>query len=422
MIQIKKFNLDEKIYGNMATVFHRTSVSNLVNEVYTDGFKPGSGDMYGKGFYATYELSSQERSDMKHYGNIIIKFIVPIEDFFIFDYDEFIKSPNYKKLGRPSKSDFIIEQGKYFNIPETRLINVYKREAEEFYDSRNKFYTSDIALAFLRDINLDRYVEGIIFTGRRDGHVLVSYNPKNIIPVSYREDGGKDFKSVERNKDYLKQWSKQKGTFDKNVLHYGQEESLYLRIQKVIEEKGIMPPIREIQKTTDDFWKDYNDYLREFYDDVVYEKMSNNELLETFVDEDKIRPILYEYFSENLDLMDSYDYGYDNPEQFIDEEPDDDDEWSEEQREQAALQAESEAMEEALRDTFRDYMNGDIDIPSNVEEEVFDFDNIYKNEVIANWLESIETYSEYEDWEEWMRYNDLEENIGFMEKILSVIK
>lgn len=38
-------SLNEKIYGNMATVFHRTSVSDLVNKVYTSGFKPGSGEM-----------------------------------------------------------------------------------------------------------------------------------------------------------------------------------------------------------------------------------------------------------------------------------------------------------------------------------------------------------------------------------------
>jgi len=65
---IKIINFKEKIYGNMAIVFHRTSVSDLVNKVFTSGFKPGTGDKYGRGFYATYELESQERPEMKKYG------------------------------------------------------------------------------------------------------------------------------------------------------------------------------------------------------------------------------------------------------------------------------------------------------------------------------------------------------------------
>ena len=34
---------EKKLYGNMATVFHRTKISDLVNKVFDSGFKPGDG-------------------------------------------------------------------------------------------------------------------------------------------------------------------------------------------------------------------------------------------------------------------------------------------------------------------------------------------------------------------------------------------
>ena len=40
------FIIKEAIYGNMATVFHRTSISDLVNKIFDSGFKPGDGAMY----------------------------------------------------------------------------------------------------------------------------------------------------------------------------------------------------------------------------------------------------------------------------------------------------------------------------------------------------------------------------------------
>jgi hypothetical protein len=45
----------EDIYGNKATVYHRTRIKNIVDIIYDVGFKPGKGASYGKGFYSTYE-------------------------------------------------------------------------------------------------------------------------------------------------------------------------------------------------------------------------------------------------------------------------------------------------------------------------------------------------------------------------------
>jgi hypothetical protein len=192
--------IKEKIYGNMATVFHRTSVSDLVNKVYTEGFKPGDGAMYGEGFYATYELESQQKENMKTYGNIIVKFAVPIENFLIFDYSEFIKSPNFKKLGHPSIKDFLPLQFNLFKIKGT--------ENDGFSAIAKIVYTSDIAHSYVKSIpNFTKLCQGIIFTGRNDGRVLVAYDTTILMPLSYSMDDGKTFESVEKNREYLKKVS-----------------------------------------------------------------------------------------------------------------------------------------------------------------------------------------------------------------------
>jgi hypothetical protein len=191
--------IKEKIYGNMATVFHRTSVFDLVNKVYTEGFKPGEGDAYGKAFYATYELESQQRDNMKSYGSIIVKFAVPIENFFIFDYEEFVKSPQYKKLGRPSIENFLEAQVKYFKM---------KKVKEDSSKIKNIDYTSDLALSYYHNIpNFTKLCQGIVFTGESNGHVLAAYDTKILMPLSYSTDDGKTFENVEKNIEYLKKVS-----------------------------------------------------------------------------------------------------------------------------------------------------------------------------------------------------------------------
>jgi len=196
--QIYNQILKEDIYGRYATVFHRTNVRDLINHVYTSGFKPGSGDMYGKGFYSTYSLESQLRDNMANtYGNIIVKFQVNIDNFLIFDYDEFIKSPLGRKL-KYNNENFIFKQLDYFKL------NYNKEKLEN--KIKESSYSSDIALNCYRYISdLNKKVDGLIFTGRRDGNVLVCYRPKQLIlPMSYSDNDGETWTKTEPNLDYLK--------------------------------------------------------------------------------------------------------------------------------------------------------------------------------------------------------------------------
>ncbi len=200
------FIIKEAIYGNMATVFHRTSVSDLVNKVFDSGFKPGSGDMYGKGFYSTYSFSSQGRESMKEtYGPIVVKFAVPISTFFIFDYEEFKKSPNFNKLKKPSKENFLIEQFKFFKMDYSK----FSQEEADF-----NYHSSATALWCYKNIkNFTKLCEGIVYTGQHDGQCLLSYNTKLVMPLSYTLDEGRSWEKVELNLDYLKKVAKVKNRF-----------------------------------------------------------------------------------------------------------------------------------------------------------------------------------------------------------------
>jgi len=200
------FIIKEAIYGNMATVFHRTSISDLVNKIFDSGFKPGDGAMYGRGFYSTYELKSQLRASMEEiYGPIIVKFACPIQTFFIFDYEEFKKSPNFKKLGKPSYGEFLKAQFEFFKMDYSDF------SFKKAYYSK---FTSETAYWCTKNIpNFKKLCEGIIFTGSRDGKVLVSYNTKLIFPLSYTLNDGETWEKVELNLDYLKKVAKVKNRF-----------------------------------------------------------------------------------------------------------------------------------------------------------------------------------------------------------------
>ncbi len=215
--------LQEHIYGNMATVFHRTSVSNLINAIYTEGFKPGDGDFYGKGFYSTYELDSQVAPSMEMtYGNIIVKFAIPIQTFFIFDFVEFIKAPQYKVIERKYKttideSNFLKFQFEYFGMD-------YKNFD---FDIKPK-YTSNQAKWCTENIkNFQRLCEGIIFTGSRDGQVLAAYNTKLLMPLSYSSNDGATWESVDKNYEYLRKVSLVKNRFMPDLTKKPEEYGIY---------------------------------------------------------------------------------------------------------------------------------------------------------------------------------------------------
>jgi hypothetical protein len=197
--------INEDIYGNKAIIYHRTKSQDFIKGFYTKGYKPKTG-FYGNAFYGTYDLESQLREAMiGQYGKILVKFyILSLDRFFFFDYEEFIKSPVGKKLNS-SKKTFIQDQLNYFYIND---INI-----EDFLISLKKElpqYSSEIARKFYEKTNISRLVDGIVFTGYRDGKVLACYNLDLISPLSYSDDEGKTWQKIEKDPQHLKKLLSQK--------------------------------------------------------------------------------------------------------------------------------------------------------------------------------------------------------------------
>ena len=192
----------ESIFGNLATVYHRTSYSNLSSSIIGEDFKIGKGTMYGKGTYTTYELESQLSDRMKiTYGGLIFKFSVNIENYIIFDYEEFVKSPQFKKLKLKDysveRNDFVISQLDFLKI-DFPVDELKSRIASQ------KDYSSDIALFCYKKIDrLEDKCEGIVFTGRSDGRVLVAYKTNTLFPIAVSNDEGKNWEKLERNYTYM---------------------------------------------------------------------------------------------------------------------------------------------------------------------------------------------------------------------------
>lgn len=202
---IKGYN--EDVYGNYATVFHRTKIDNIVNFMYTEGFKPGDSCAYGKGFYSTYDLLSQDRPNMLSYGSIVLKVAVPLDKFVIFDWEPFLKTPLAKRQ-KVDKENFIQLQCARLNIVPTNSLFDWST-AVALLDR----FTSDCALYLKRMTDIEDKANGLVFTTRTDGRVLVSYNTDILIPLAIRKDENAEFTKVSSDKKYLAKALKAKIAF-----------------------------------------------------------------------------------------------------------------------------------------------------------------------------------------------------------------
>ena len=155
--------INEEIYGNIATVYHRSQTPPdkfkeiLEKNEWKSGI--GAGNLYGPGLYTVFTKSSNN----KWYGKYLYKMHVKgIKNFFIFLPEV------YNKVWGTNKSydEMIAEQNKRFK--------------SNFYNYKD----------FIRSFSKEHSkVAGIIFHGNHDGDVCIIFEPRNVIPISYEKDG-----------------------------------------------------------------------------------------------------------------------------------------------------------------------------------------------------------------------------------------
>jgi hypothetical protein len=263
---IKKL-IVEKIYGMQAVVYHRTKSEDIVKGILKQGFKIGSGAMYGIGVYCTYDLNSQLNSEMFNtYGSIIIKFAVYIQDFLILDY-----SVSRQLYG---KNYSLVDQLKKKNIKIDEKIESYSKQLETLK------FSSDVALNFYDNFKviLNKF-KGLIFTGRRDGAVLVSYDPNILIPLSFCE-------TDTTGRNIIKPWEK---ILNKETL------KRYVIGKSKVQNK-ILSPIEKLEQQYDS--------ISNFRDKFYLVEQNNKYGLVDIKSLNIILPIIYQYI--DLFTVESY--------------------------------------------------------------------------------------------------------------------
>ena len=167
---IRETLLQERVFGAQAFVYHGSSTPPdvWIPAISRDEFKPGGGDMYGKGLYTVYDLDKTQTSE-GGYGKYVYKLKVNLYGFVIFDKDVAMKvygqalTPRQQilKLGLDDLAEFVPESFSYDKFTSADALNASK--------------------------NLKGQVKGLVFTGRQDGRVAVIYDPSAVVPVSWRE-------------------------------------------------------------------------------------------------------------------------------------------------------------------------------------------------------------------------------------------
>jgi hypothetical protein len=172
--------LTEEVYGNLMLCYHRTRDLDTVKTDFVHGMRSGAGDMYGRGIYATYDLASQDTQYMTHqYGDYVVKCKVNLFGFIIFDYDiaKKVYGKNYN----------LKEQYKILRIPVTPEVEKISTLCYEYAGGRWGKFTSELALKLAK--SLQHKVNGIVYTGSHDGHCILAYDERLMIPMAVTKLG-----------------------------------------------------------------------------------------------------------------------------------------------------------------------------------------------------------------------------------------
>jgi len=203
--------------------YHRTAkdmdaetIKGTIKTIIKNGFKPGQGDMYGRGLYSTLNLESQFDGYMTGYGNAIIEYFVPKKGFIIFDYNiAKLVYPGDFSLMRQLLANKVYQNEKAIpmglRILSEDLFNTLKDpfvSADRAYQIWRGCYDpkgkadapSDVASYLKKPVtgrkgedlvelyelctdpektrmSMNPNIQGIVYTGENDGNCLVMYRP-----------------------------------------------------------------------------------------------------------------------------------------------------------------------------------------------------------------------------------------------------
>ena len=177
-------NLLEAVYGHQVIAFHRTDETGLYHLENGQSFLPSPTGTYGPGIYLTSDFESQQTPYMiENYGDYIIKCRVFMQDFLILDPPIATQVYGNNWQWTTQVEHFLQKTG-----PSTPRMNV-KRDISLMNVKDYPHYTSSLARVLLsvfrQNLHIYLGVNGLVFTGRSDGKVIVVYNKRYVTPMSW---------------------------------------------------------------------------------------------------------------------------------------------------------------------------------------------------------------------------------------------
>jgi hypothetical protein len=175
---------------NAALVYHKTKSIDTIKQINDNGFIPGIGALFGKGFYSFYKKDVAENN--KFYGDIILKCIVVNlrGNFLIFDKKE------AKKI-----------YGENCQLHE-QIPNLPKECIEYLISLKEDFNKYDLFISFSEFKNIFKNVIGKELAGiiLPEPYILTLYKCKKsdgfLYITGYKKEGDKEFTKIRYNQEF----------------------------------------------------------------------------------------------------------------------------------------------------------------------------------------------------------------------------
>lgn len=247
----------EEIYGNLATVYFQGSkekILSVLNKTYEKGVhnQLEASNSSGLGMCTYKNLNTSGRSNTGHYGNVVVKGVVALNNFYFTSFKE------YKKLHpNANVNTWKMEQIKRFGLENytNPLIGggqfnkdvIHNDPVKSIYQGRSGGYLSN-TVEILTMPKFSKVISGIEYYNTDDGECMYVSDYRTIKIMKISEDAGKTWESVD---DFLNHCDEEKRkangyTTPPRIEKYNQGFKDFRKNEenKTYQEKGIFKNIK----------------------------------------------------------------------------------------------------------------------------------------------------------------------------------
>ena len=169
--------LNERVYGNLITVYSRTTSEDAISGIASDGWKTGDYGDYGSAIYMVYGFEPNDYAD-RTYGTHVMKFALRANNKLLILGD---KEAMNKVFGK----ELTIEQQLKIIAPEALKDASIAKWAAAVQGNGGGNTPVE---------KLKNYINGILLQTRKDGHIAVIYNPDGVLTMLSWAKIPKDYK------------------------------------------------------------------------------------------------------------------------------------------------------------------------------------------------------------------------------------